>query len=385
MDSTLAIARQIDRQNREVGLGALNLQFVHAPAPTDPRWHPLGPSILANVPAFQQAMQKAPEALVGGAGGKTFLWRTWRYASNWYGGSRKPGQLQPMIFQLAGQGAHQIGPSANHSRPLSLSGAPLGVAQYVPYVKPSPTDPLWRPLASSELARLARTTGWGQALAVAHAHGETLFPFHHGWYQLRGTQLYVLGAGSRPLTTTGTRSLHGVGAQAAPDIANIDSTVVDAATLALSALNADSNYCASVRAPGSAVNTAVHNFKAAWNASYPDAAVPINTGNYEPQVADALSTALSGATVPGGCGTSPAPAPAPAPPPAPGPEPGPSPTPGTSTGPSTTTVVAIGGGVLVAATAIGVALALRKGSAARGGAHKAPKKKSKPTHRHAHA
>ena len=82
------------------------------------------------------------------------------------------------------------------------------------------------------------------------------------------------------------------------------------AMAALAALGADSNYCTSVGRVGTAVNTAVHNFKAAWNAANPSNPVPIGTGKYEPVVASALSSALGGAPVPPGCGAA-APAPVP--------------------------------------------------------------------------
>lgn len=98
------------------------------------------------------------------------------------------------------------------------------------------------------------------------------------------------------------------------------------ANAALAALNADPNYCTSVSKVGSAVNTAVHNFKGAWNAANPGNKVPIGTGKYEPSVAAALSSALGGATVPPGCGAA-APAPAPPPPAPPPPAPSPSVTP----------------------------------------------------------
>ena len=77
-----------------------------------------------------------------------------------------------------------------------------------------------------------------------------------------------------------------------------------AAGAAFVALNADPNYCTSVGRSGSAVNTAVHNFKAAWNSANPHSAVPIGTGKYEPSVAAALSSALGGTAVPPGCGAS---------------------------------------------------------------------------------
>lgn len=97
------------------------------------------------------------------------------------------------------------------------------------------------------------------------------------------------------------------------------SSLSSAANAALAALRADPNYCASVSRVGSAVNTAVHNFKAAWNAANPSNPVPIGTGNYEPVVASVLSSTLGGAAVPPGCGAPAArpPTPPSAPPPAP--------------------------------------------------------------------
>jgi hypothetical protein len=86
-----------------------------------------------------------------------------------------------------------------------------------------------------------------------------------------------------------------------------------AATAAAAALSADSNYCVSVGRVGTAVNTAVHNFKSAWNSANPSRPVPIGTGKYEPVVASALSETLGGATVPPGCGAAAMPAPTPAP------------------------------------------------------------------------
>lgn len=84
-----------------------------------------------------------------------------------------------------------------------------------------------------------------------------------------------------------------------------------AAAVAAAALVSDPNYCTSVARSGTPVNSAIHNFKAAWNAANPGQAVPINTGKYEPVVASALSSALGGAPVPPGCG---GPAAAPMPP-----------------------------------------------------------------------
>jgi hypothetical protein len=116
-----------------------------------------------------------------------------------------------------------------------------------------------------------------------------------------------------------------------------------AAAAALAALNADPNYCADVAVAGSAVNTAVHNFKSAWNAANPTTPVPINTGNYEPSVAAALNSLVAGA--PAGCGGGVSPGPAPAP--------GPSPSPA----PDTMWIV---GGAVAAAAIVGGALYYKK-------------------------
>jgi hypothetical protein len=58
------------------------------------------------------------------------------------------------------------------------------------------------------------------------------------------------------------------------------------------AIAADPNYCASVSKAGSAVNTAVHEFKVAWNTANPGSSVPVGTGNLEPEVSAALATVL---------------------------------------------------------------------------------------------
>jgi len=129
-----------------------------------------------------------------------------------------------------------------------------------------------------------------------------------------------------------------------------------AAGAAYSALNLDPNYCTNVARAGTPVNTAVHNFKAAWNAANPSRAVPIGTGKYEPVVASALSSALGGVTVPAGCGAGaaqPAPA-APSTPAAPVPMPEPTVTPAPT--PAPTASSAYSGAQIAAATAMNSAL-----------------------------
>jgi hypothetical protein len=70
-----------------------------------------------------------------------------------------------------------------------------------------------------------------------------------------------------------------------------------AARAADAAIGADDNYCASVARVGTPVNTAVHNFKLAWNAEQ-SPKVPINTGNYELATGDALYKVLGEAFEP---------------------------------------------------------------------------------------
>lgn len=91
-------------------------------------------------------------------------------------------------------------------------------------------------------------------------------------------------------------------------------TVVTSAQAAAAAIGADANYCASVSRPGSAVNSAVHAFKTAWNASNPSSPVPINTGTYEQATADAIKLAIGSAPIACGAGAVPG-GPSPAAPP----------------------------------------------------------------------
>jgi hypothetical protein len=79
--------------------------------------------------------------------------------------------------------------------------------------------------------------------------------------------------------------------------------VIGAAQTVGNAVTADPNYCISVGKAGSAVNTAVHEFKVAWNAANVGTPVPIGTGNLEPEVSVALATVL-GDKAPT-CGTQP--------------------------------------------------------------------------------
>jgi len=75
--------------------------------------------------------------------------------------------------------------------------------------------------------------------------------------------------------------------------------VVAAAQSVAAAVATDAGYCASVARPGTPVNAAVHAFKTAWNASQTPL-VPVNTGNYEQAVADALTRVIGSA--PAACG-----------------------------------------------------------------------------------
>ncbi len=80
----------------------------------------------------------------------------------------------------------------------------------------------------------------------------------------------------------------------------------DAANAAVAAMAADPSYCSSVAQPGSSVNTAVHQFKTAWNATQ-SPKVPVGTGNYEAATAVALGQVTGSA--PPACGARPSPAP----------------------------------------------------------------------------
>jgi hypothetical protein len=75
-------------------------------------------------------------------------------------------------------------------------------------------------------------------------------------------------------------------------------TVTTAAQAVASAIAADPNYCTSVAHPGSPVNSAVHVFKTAWNASE-SPKVPIGTSSYEQETAGALARVLG--TAPSAC------------------------------------------------------------------------------------
>lgn len=80
--------------------------------------------------------------------------------------------------------------------------------------------------------------------------------------------------------------------------ASFSAALISAAQAASNAIAADANYCVSVAQAGSSVNSAVHAFKAAWNASQ-SPPVPINTGRYESSVAAALAQVIGSA--PAGC------------------------------------------------------------------------------------
>lgn len=77
-------------------------------------------------------------------------------------------------------------------------------------------------------------------------------------------------------------------------------TLVAAARAASDSINADPSYCTSVTRTGTPVNSAVHAFKTAWNASQAQP-VPINTGNYESVTAAAIASVIGDA--PAACGT----------------------------------------------------------------------------------
>lgn len=125
------------------------------------------------------------------------------------------------------------------------------------------------------------------------------------WWGAKGTN-HCGGASASPAPSSGG----GGGAPAS------NTGLALAARTAFTALSNDPNYCTSVAHTGTPVNSAVHNFKAAWNSANPGRAVPIGTGKYEVVVAAALWSALGGTVdVPPGCGAGGTPAPAPQGPP----------------------------------------------------------------------
>ncbi len=115
------------------------------------------------------------------------------------------------------------------------------------------------------------------------------------------------------------------------------SALQTAAQAAVDAINADSNYCASVSQNGTPVNAAIHNFKNAWNASGQGSQLAHN-GQYDAACAAAIASVLgsSPAACQGGGGNVPS---------------------STSSGSNTGLIIA---GVVAVAAAGGAALYLRK-------------------------
>src|SRR6516162_1344192 len=81
--------------------------------------------------------------------------------------------------------------------------------------------------------------------------------------------------------------------------------VTTAANNAVAAINGDSNYCADVGKAGTSVNSAVHAFKAAWNAAGKTPTLPYN-GQYD-QTTQAAIISL-GIVAPNACNAPPPPA-----------------------------------------------------------------------------
>jgi hypothetical protein len=103
------------------------------------------------------------------------------------------------------------------------------------------------------------------------------------------------------------QAVYGGGAPAAPATPTTPAapaipqdTIKAVAQAVAAAVAADPNYCTSVSQVGSAMNTAIHAFKSAWNAANPGTPVPIGTGTYEQATADALARVLGSA--PPACG-----------------------------------------------------------------------------------
>jgi hypothetical protein len=115
----------------------------------------------------------------------------------------------------------------------------------------------------------------------------------------KGAKLAVFGGGA--LLATGLiYYFYTKNAAAASQAAVLSSPLGQAAQTALAAIQGDPNYCTSVGQVGSEVNTAVHDFKLAWNQANPGNPVPIGTGKFEPVVAAALAQVLGGSG-PAGC------------------------------------------------------------------------------------
>jgi len=131
---------------------------------------------------------------------------------------------------------------------------------------------------------------------------------------------------------------------------------IDAANAAVAAMNADANYCSTVCQSGSAVNTAVHAFKVAWNQyqqSQPSPTVLPFNGQYD-QTTEAAIISLGISPPPqctstcstGGGGPTPTPQP-----------PTPAPTPTTS---SSSNGALVAGAILVGGGIVAVAYAVKK-------------------------
>ena len=103
---------------------------------------------------------------------------------------------------------------------------------------------------------------------------------------------------------TQATSWSGGGSPNQPPPQTVPANVVADAQAVLAAINADPNYCTSVGQNGSAVNTAVHNFKVDWNAAGLQPQVPVGTGQYESVTASAVGTAVGG-NGPLACGAAP--------------------------------------------------------------------------------
>jgi len=131
---------------------------------------------------------------------------------------------------------------------------------------------------------------------------------------------------------------------------------IDAANAAVAALNADANYCNTVCQSGTATNTAVHNFKVAWNQYQQSQQAPTTlpyNGQYD-QTTEAAIISL-GISPPSQCtstcstgGGGPTPTPQP-----------PTPTPAPTTSSSSNGAL-VAGAILVGGGIVAVAYAVRK-------------------------
>jgi hypothetical protein len=254
----------------------------------------------------------------------------------------------------------------------------LGAHQFVPFTLPSPNNPNWTPVPAWKMANLKNMAGWSGALATAQMHGQSIFPFRHGWYMLRGTQIWILGPGSRPLKSTGIKAGAGdagVGQTKSnfqpPTEVQIQANF-PGDTLTHAAENLINTFQASGVPSEHAFSGVTSDFQTAWNADPVSDSNGANSklsvdGGYGPNTHDALDSIASDLGLPPapavntGAAPGPAPGPPPPPPPPPGPKPAP-PAPPVTPSSNTGGYLIAAGGILVAAGLVGWAVWSQKQS-----------------------